>query len=50
MRWLRGEKSSRKGVIVMKLAVRASKIDAVKLQLLSLLELEEVNIIAAPTM
>ena len=49
MRWLRGEKSSRKGVIVMKLAVRASKIDAVKLQLLSLLELEEVNIIAGPT-
>jgi hypothetical protein len=39
VRWLRGGKSSRKGVIEMKLAVRASKIDAVKLQLLSLLEL-----------
>jgi hypothetical protein len=35
--------------MVMKLAVRASKIDAVKLQLLSLLKLEEVNIIASPT-
>ena len=33
----------------MKLAVRASKIDAVKLQLLSSLELKEVNIVAAPT-
>ena len=33
----------------MKLAVRASKIDAVKLQLLSLLELEEVNVVAAPS-
>ena len=33
----------------MKLAVRASKIDAVKPQLLSSLELEEVNIFAAPT-
>lgn len=33
----------------MKLAVRASKIDAVKLQLLSSLELEEVNIVASPT-
>ena len=33
----------------MKLAVRHSKIDAVKLQLLSLLELEKVNIVAAPT-
>ena len=33
----------------MKLAVRASKIDAVKLQLLSLLEIEEVNIAVAPS-
>jgi len=33
----------------MKLAVRASKVDAVKLQLQSSLELQEVNIIAAPT-
>ena len=33
----------------MKLAVRASKVDAVKLQLLSVLELEEVNIVASPT-
>ena len=33
----------------MKLAVRASKVDAVKLQLQSTLELQEVNIIAAPT-
>lgn len=33
----------------MKLAVRAHKIDAVKLQLLSSLELEEVNIVAAPS-
>jgi hypothetical protein len=33
----------------MKLAVRTSKIDAVKLQLLSSLELEEVNIFAAPS-
>ena len=33
----------------MKLAVRASKIDAVKLQLLSSLGLEEVNIVAAPS-
>ena len=33
----------------MKLAVRDSKINAVKLQLLSLFELEEVNIVAAPT-
>ena len=33
----------------MKLAVGASKVDAVKLQLLSSLELQEVNIIAAPT-
>ena len=49
MRWLKGGKSSAKRVIAMKLAVRASKIDAVKLQLLSLLELEEVNIVAAPS-
>ena len=33
----------------MKLAVRASKVDAVKLQLQSSLELQEVNIIVAPT-
>ena len=33
----------------MSLAVRASKIDAVKLQLKSSIELEEVNIVAAPT-
>ena len=33
----------------MKLAVRASKVDAVKLQLQSTLELQEVNIVAAPT-
>ena len=33
----------------MKLAVRASKLDVVKLQLLSSLELEEANIVAAPT-
>tara|TARA_B110000908_G_C9940587_1_gene308083 strand:+ start:202 stop:393 length:192 start_codon:yes stop_codon:yes gene_type:complete len=33
--------------VAMKLAVRASKIDAVKLQLLSTLELEEVNIVDA---
>ena len=33
----------------MKLEVRAFKIDAVKLQLLSLLQLEEVNIVAAPS-
>ena len=33
----------------MKLAVRVSKVDAVKLQLQSLFELQEVNIIAAPT-
>jgi hypothetical protein len=33
----------------MKLAVRASKIDAVKLQLLSSLELEEMNIVAVPS-
>ena len=33
----------------MNLAVKASKADAVKLQLLSLLELEEVNIVASPT-
>ena len=33
----------------MKLAVRASKVDAVKLQLLSTLALREVNIVAAPT-
>ena len=33
----------------MKLAVRASKVDTVGLQLQSSLELEEVNIVAAPT-
>ena len=33
----------------MKLAVRASKVDAVRLQLQSSLELQEVNIVAAPT-
>ena len=33
----------------MRLAVRASKLDAVKLQLQSSLELEEANIVAAPT-
>ena len=33
----------------MKLAVRASKIDIVTLQLLSSLELDEVNIVAAPS-
>ena len=33
----------------MKLAVRASKVDAVKLQLLSSLELQEVNNVAVPT-
>ena len=33
----------------MRLAVRASKADVVRLQLLSSLELEEVNIVAAPT-
>ena len=33
----------------MKLAVRASKVDAVKLQSQSSLELQEVNIIAAPS-
>ena len=33
----------------MKLAVRASKVDAVKLQLQSSLEIEEVSIVAAPT-
>ena len=33
----------------MKLTVRASKVDAVKLQLQSSLELEEVNIVAEPT-
>ena len=33
----------------MKLAVRTSKIDAVKLQLLSSLELEEMNIVAVPS-
>ena len=33
----------------MKLAVRASKVDVVRLQLQSSLELQEVNIIAAPT-
>ena len=33
----------------MKLAVRASKIDAVSLRLLSSLELEEVNIVVAPS-
>ena len=36
-------------MIAIKLAVRASKIDAVKLQLLSSLELEEVNIVVAPS-
>jgi len=36
-------------VIAIRLAVRASKIDAVKLQLLSSLELEEVNIVVAPS-
>lgn len=36
-------------MIGMKLAVRASKIDAVKLQLLSSLELEEANIVVAPS-
>ena len=44
-----GGKSGRKRVIGMKLAVRASKIDSVKLQLLSSLQLEEMNIVAAPT-
>ena len=33
----------------MKLAVRASKVDAVRLQLQSSLELQEVNIVAAQT-
>mgnify|MGYP003687702989 FL=1 len=33
----------------MKLAVRASKVDVVRLQLQSSLELQEVNIVAAPT-
>ena len=33
----------------MKLGVRASKVDAVRLQLQSSLELQEVNIVAAPT-
>ena len=33
----------------MNLAVRASKVDAVRLQLQSSLELQEVNIVAAPT-
>ena len=33
----------------MKLAIRASKADAVKLQLLSLFEFKELNIRAAPT-
>jgi len=33
----------------MKLAVRASKVDAVRLQLQSSLELQEVNIFSAPT-
>ena len=33
----------------MKLAVRASKVDAVRLQLQSSLELQEVNIVAVPT-
>ena len=33
----------------MKLAVRASKVDAVRIQLQSSLELQEVNIVAAPT-
>ena len=33
----------------MKLAVRASKVDEVRLQLESSLELQEVNIVAAPT-
>ena len=32
----------------MKLAVRASKVDAVRLQLQSLLELQEVNIVSVP--
>ena len=49
MRWLRGGKINRIRVTAMKLAVRASKIDVVKLQLLSSLELEEANIVAAPT-
>ena len=44
-----GGKSSRKRIIAMKLAVRASKIDAVKLHLLSTLQLEDVNIVAAPS-
>ena len=44
-----GLKSTRKKVKVMKLAVRAFKTDTVKLQLVSLLELEEVNIVAVPT-
>jgi hypothetical protein len=38
-----------KRVIEMKLAVRASKIVSVKLQLLSSFQLEEVNVVAAPT-
>ena len=33
----------------MKLAVRASKVDAVRIQLQSSLELQEVNIVATPT-
>ena len=33
----------------MKLAVRASKVDAARLQLQSSLQLQEVNIVAAPT-
>jgi len=44
-----GGTSGRKRVIGMKLAVRAAKIDLVKLQLLSLLQLEEVNVVAAQT-
>jgi hypothetical protein len=49
MRWLTGKKSNRIRVTAMNLAFSASKIDIVKLQLLSSLELEEGNIVAAPT-